>query len=121
MFGRSDELEMIGELVAGVPRLQFAVDASETHVRPVKPLALSESDSPLQVPQISYSLTDYPYINNMPCVYVYPPFETKRSSFPNFYKTFYQRHAINLLKKNCRLLYLKSQSVPRSKHFSSRL
>ena len=44
MFGRSDVLEMIGVLVAGVPRLQFAVDASETHVRPVIPLALSESD-----------------------------------------------------------------------------
>ena len=37
MFGRSDVLEMIGELVAGVPRLQFAVDAGETHVRPVIP------------------------------------------------------------------------------------
>ena len=45
MFGRSDVLEMIGELVARVPRLKFVVDASETHVRPVIPLALSESDS----------------------------------------------------------------------------
>ena len=44
MFGWSDVLEMIGELVAGVPRLQFVVDASETHVRLVIPLALSESD-----------------------------------------------------------------------------
>ena len=42
---RSDVLEMIGELVAGVPRLQFVVDAIETHVRPVIPLAQSESDS----------------------------------------------------------------------------
>ena len=44
MFGRSDVLEMISELVAGVPRLQCAVDAGETHVRPVILLALSESD-----------------------------------------------------------------------------
>ena len=44
VFGRSGVLEMIGELLAGVPGLQFVVDASETHVRPVIPLALSESD-----------------------------------------------------------------------------
>ena len=44
VFGRSDELEMIGKLVVGVPRRQFAVDAGETHVRRVIPLALSESD-----------------------------------------------------------------------------
>ena len=37
LFGRSDVLEMISELVAGLPRLQFAVDASETHVKPVIP------------------------------------------------------------------------------------
>ena len=44
MFGRSDVLEMISGLVAGVPGLQFVVEASETRVRPVVPLALSESD-----------------------------------------------------------------------------
>ena len=44
MFGRYYVLETIGELVAGVPRLQLAVDSGETHVRPVIPLALSESE-----------------------------------------------------------------------------
>ena len=44
MFGRSDVLEMISGLVAGVQRMQFVVDASESRVRPVVPLALSESD-----------------------------------------------------------------------------
>ena len=45
MFRRSDVLEMIGEVAAGGPRLKFVVDASETHVKLVIPLALSESDS----------------------------------------------------------------------------
>ena len=49
MFGRSDVLEMMGEWVAGVPGLQFVVDASETHFRPVIPLALSESDCSLMI------------------------------------------------------------------------
>ena len=44
MFGRSDELEMIGELVALVPKMKFVVDASETHVVPVISLALSVRD-----------------------------------------------------------------------------
>ena len=57
MFGRSDVLEMFGELVAGVPRLQFVVDASETHVRPVIPLELSESDCGRQNSGTVYLLT----------------------------------------------------------------
>ena len=56
MFGWSDVLEMIGELVAGVPRLQFVVDASETHFRPVIPLALSESDLAVRYLNVSIIL-----------------------------------------------------------------
>ena len=57
------------------------------------------------------------------CLFWYP--KTKPSSWKrinnNWHKMWGEEYYINRLKTKCRLTYIKTQFVPRSKHFSSRL